>query len=119
MPSTARLGSVGDAMSDLSERRASARRPIVVAVCAWSLVQPTRRRMGSTVDLSPGGALLRLPGLSDAAERLEVRLALPDRPLTATARIVRRQPPDHVAVAFESLSPADYERLLEFARTAR
>jgi hypothetical protein len=101
-------------MSQDDERRVHERRAIAIDVSAWSLIQPTHRLSGTTADLGAGGALLRLPGLSEAAVHLEVRLALPRRSLVARGRIVRRQPPDLVAVAFEGLDPAEQARLLAF-----
>ena len=99
-------------------RRAEERRAIVLDVSAWSLAQPTELLRGTTVDLSAGGALLRLPGLSEAAVRLEVRLSLPEHSLAATVNVVRCGPPDLVAVTFETIAPSEHDRLLEFIRAA-
>jgi hypothetical protein len=105
-------------MSQHLDRRVEDRRAIVVDVSAWSLAQPTELLRGTTVDLSAGGALLKLPGLSDAAVRLEMRLALPERPVAATVNVVRRGPPDMVAVTFETIARSELDRLLEFIRGA-
>jgi hypothetical protein len=105
-------------MSHDPERRAYERRAIVVDVSAWSLVQPTLLLAGTTVELAGGGALLQLPGLSEAAVSLELLLALPGQPLVARGRIVSRQPPDLYAVSFEHIDPSQRERLLEFIRAA-
>jgi hypothetical protein len=103
-------------MSQDLDRRADDRHAVVLDVSAWSLAQPTELLRGTTVDLSVSGALLRLPGLSDGAVRLELRLALPERPVAATVNVVRRGPPDLVAVTFEAIAHPELDRLLDFAR---
>ena len=101
-------------MSESPDQRAFERRAIAVGVSAWSLVQSTERLSGTTVDLSGGGALLELPGLSDAAVRLELRLALPREPFVVVGNIVWRRPPDFVAVAFDDVQESELARLLDF-----
>jgi len=96
------------------DRRAFERCAIAVEVSAWSLVQPTRLLSGTTVDLSGGGAVLRLPGLAESAVRLTLRLDLTDRLLTTLADVVRRQPPDLVAVVFHDIDSSERACLLEF-----
>ena len=101
---------------ELIQRREHMRAPADVTVSAWSLLEPTRRVTGTTVDLSGGGALLRLPGLPRAATLLDVRVALSDRPLAATARIIRQYDPDLVALAWETIGADERERLIEFVQ---
>jgi hypothetical protein len=100
--------------ADTPDRRAADRHPVAIEVSAWSLVQPTVRLLGRTVDLSESGALLRLPGLSEAAVRLELRLALPDAPLVVRGAVVHRRSLDLVGVVFEPLGPATTARLTSF-----
>lgn len=100
------------------EHRPHERRALAVDVTAWSLAQPTVLLTGTTVDLGVGGARLRLPGLSEGALRLEVRLALPEGPLLAKAGIVRREPADVVAVVFDPMADCELERLSAFIRRA-
>jgi PilZ domain len=111
MPSGRRLEQAYDAMAHDPEHRVHERRAVVVDVSAWSLAQPTVLLTGTTIDLGVGGARLRLPGLSQGAVRLELSLALPEQPLTVGAAIVRREPPDLVAVVFDPLAPSEVERL--------
>lgn len=96
------------------ERRRHERRQLSVDVSAWTLVQPTQLLGGRTVDLGIGGASLRLPGLAPGAVRLELRFALPDRPLVVQAAVVHRRPPDLVGVVFDLLDPTVVERLSGF-----
>jgi hypothetical protein len=103
-------------MSQPADHRSYERRAVVVEASAWSLVQATQLVSGTTVDIGEGGVLLRLPGLSEAAVRLELRLAFPGRPLVVNVSVVRRQAPDLVAVVFDVLAPEDLQRVLEFVR---
>ena len=105
-------------MPQPADHRSYERRTVVVEVSAWSLVQATELVSGTTVDIGEGGVLLRLPGLSEAAVRLELRLAFAGRPLVVRGNVVRREPPDLVAVAFDTLDASERGRLLDFIRAA-
>jgi len=107
---------VAGAPEALLERRGSERRAVAIPVSAWSLVRPTARFEGTTVDLSAGGALLRLPGLPSLAATLELRLGLPYGPLAASAAIRWRREPDLVGVELVRIDPHEVARLLEFLR---
>jgi hypothetical protein len=95
-------------------RRARERRPVAVDLWAWSLVHATTRLAGTTVGLSEEGALLRVPGLSEAAVRLEIWLALPDGLLEVKASVVHRKGPDLVGVKFDGLYSSERARLVGF-----
>lgn len=96
---------------NLIQRREELRVAITLKATAWSFHAWTRLLEGETLDLSETGALLHLPKLPPATTRIELRLALPDRPLGLTARVVRRGDADTVAVAFEALAASGRERL--------
>jgi hypothetical protein len=97
----------------------SERRQISLDVVAWSLVEPTRLHNGTTVELGADSAVLELAGVSEAATRLELRVALPDAALLTTATIVARRPPDLVVVSLDELDSYDRARLSEFIRSAQ
>jgi hypothetical protein len=98
----------------LAERRIDLRAAIALAVSGWSLQDPTRLLSGRTVDLSTSGALLELPMMPEAATTLELRISLPDDPLSALGHVVRRRPGGLVAVRLAPKRPADIERLARF-----
>jgi PilZ domain len=95
-------------------RRACERRPVALDLWTWSLAHATKRLAGSTVDLSEEGALLRVPGLSEAAVRLEIWLALPDGLLEMKASVIHQHGPDLVGVKFDGLCSSERARLVEF-----
>jgi hypothetical protein len=98
----------------LAERRADLRTKTALEVGGWSLQDPTRLLSGSTVDLSTSGALLELPMTPETATTLELRISLPDGPLSALGHIVRRSPGGLVAVRLAAKRPAEIERLARF-----
>jgi hypothetical protein len=100
------------------ERREHERFPVELEFTARTLSQPASRLTGNTVDLSPGGALLRLPDLSGLAVSLDLSIALADGPLRATAE-VRWPREDLVGVQFQDMSPDSQIRLVEFLRRLR
>jgi hypothetical protein len=112
-----RLELVGD--PEPAERREHGRVAVELKVSAWSLAQPTRRLAGTTVDLSPGGALLWLPDLSPLAATIDVRIALPEEPLHASGNIAWRRNPGLVAVEFEHIDPREQACLMSFLREFR
>lgn len=105
-----------DGPPELAERRTRERVPVTLEASAWSLLDPTRLVSGETVDVSAGGALLRLPGLAPFASVVEVRIGLPEQPFSTKARVVRRSEPDLVGIAFQAMRPEDQQRLEDFVR---
>lgn len=103
----------------LLERREHIRVPVALEVSGWSLVDATRRLSGRTINAGDGGALLELPMAPSAASMLELRIGLPDGPLHARARVLRREEPHFVAVAFEPMPAEDGERLSAFISQQR
>ncbi len=101
------------------DRREHDRVAAELPVSAWSLSQPTTRLVGYTIDIGNGGALLWLPDLAPLALSLELRIALPDKPLSVTAGIRWRRDPALVGVEFERVSPAGQARLVDFMRSPR
>lgn len=99
---------------ELIERREHVRAPAALEVAAWSLHEPTRLFAGTTANLGAGGALVRLPGLPPAAGVLELKIGLFPRPLVARARVLRREAPDLVVLAFETIGAEERERLAGF-----
>jgi PilZ domain-containing protein len=111
---TLELALVGD--PEPVERRDHGRVPVELEVSAWSLAQPTRRIAGKTVNMTPGGALLRLPDLAPFAATLELTIALPHEPLHVSSAVRWRSDPALVGVEFGRISPAEQARLVEFLR---
>jgi hypothetical protein len=98
---------------ELIQRRHHLRASASFACSAWSLLDPTRLLVGTTLNLSGGGALVRLPLLPPAAPFVDLHLSLPDGPLGVRGRVVRRDDGDLVALGFEGLAAADEERLID------
>jgi hypothetical protein len=105
-----------DGAPALAERRTQERVRITLEAAAWSLLDPTRLVAGKTVDLSPTGALIQLPGLSPFTTMIQIRIGLPDRPFMTRARVVRRQEPDLAAVVFHASNLQDQARFADFVR---
>jgi c-di-GMP-binding flagellar brake protein YcgR len=101
------------------ERRRYERRPVELEVWAWTLTRPTRRLRGTTLDLSPGGALLWLPDLAPGAARVDLTIVLPDWRLHASAGVRRRREPALVGVDFDRIALEEQARLAEFLRRRR
>jgi hypothetical protein len=101
----------------MSEDDPTGRRPLVLDVWAWAADAPGHLLGGETVELGSADAVLRLPKLTEAADRVTLRIALPDRALLTDARVVSRTPPNHVLVAFDSLEPYDQARLRSFVES--
>ena len=97
------------------ERREHERAQVALPTSAWSLVSPTKLHVGTTVDISSGGALLHLPGMPKTAAMFTLQVDLPEHPLAATAVVVRRDD-DNAAVAWQSLSREDRDRLFRLAQ---
>jgi len=96
---------------ELTQRRHHVRAQLEVHFSAWSLLEPTRLLSGTTLNLSGGGALVRLPELPPATNVLDLTLALPDGPLAVRARVVRRDEDGVVALAFDAVTPEQAARL--------
>ena len=101
------------------KRRFHSRVQVELPASAWTLAQPTRRVAGETVDLSTGGAQLRLPDLAPLAASVELWIALPGGPLHVSAGVRWRREPGLVGVEFERISPEEQARLVEFLRGLR
>jgi hypothetical protein len=104
-------------MSEPPERR-DERRAISLDISAWPLTQPTRLLTGTTVELGGDSALLLLTGLTESAEQVDLRIALPERALHVSTTVVERRPPDLVVVSFDWTDSYEQARLGEFLRTA-
>jgi hypothetical protein len=102
----------------MSEDDPTERRPLVLDVWAWAAEAPDQLLGGETVELGSADAVLRLPRLAEAADRVTLRIALPERALLTDARVVRRTPPNLVLVAFDSLEPYEQCRLRAFVESA-
>jgi hypothetical protein len=90
------------------------RAPIEVEVWAWTESDPARLLTGETIELGDHGAVLRLPKLSDAAERLTLRITLPDRPILTEATVISRSNGSVVTVRFVGLGSYERFRILDF-----
>lgn len=101
------------APAPVAERRSNERRALELPLAAWSLARPTARLHGVTVDLSVGGALVRIPELPPLAATVELQLGLPDGPLPLSAAIRWRREPDLAGVEFTRIAPENEERLVE------
>ncbi len=84
---------------------------------AWTLAQATRRLTGTTVDLSPSGALLLLPDLALHAATLELQIVLHDGTVYASATIRRRAEGGRVGVEFVRIDHEQRAQLVEFLRS--
>jgi hypothetical protein len=100
---------------ELTQRRQHVRADVELPFSAWSLMEPTRLLAGTTVNLSAGGALVRLPELPPATTVLDLTLGLPDAPLAVRARVVRRDEGGVVALAFGGASREQETRLSSLA----
>ena len=90
------------------------RAPIEVEVWAWTESDPARMLTGVTVELGDHGAVLRLPKLCDAAERLTLRITLPDRPVLTEATVISRSNGSLVTVRFVGLGSYERLRIVDF-----
>jgi hypothetical protein len=90
------------------------RAPIEVEVWAWTESDPARLLTGVTVELGDHGAVLRLRKLCDAAERLTLRITLPDRPILTEATVISRSNGSVVTVRFVGLGSYERYRILDF-----
>jgi PilZ domain-containing protein len=97
------------------ERRLHGRIQTEIEVSAWTLSQPTRRLAGTTVNLSATGALLRVPELASMAATVELTIALPEKPIHASARVAWREP-GLVGVEFTRISAEAQASLVDFLR---
>src|SRR5207237_7109886 len=86
---------------ELIQRRQHLRVDLEFPCSAWSLLDPTRLLSGTTVNLSGGGALVRLPMLPPAAPFVDLHLELPDGPLDVRGLVIRRDEGDLVALGFD------------------
>ena len=107
------------AAPELIQRRDQVRVQATLGVAVWTPREPTEPILGTTIDLSGGGARLQLPGLPETATRLTVRIDLPSGSLTTEARIIRREAPAIIAVAFDRIQPDDQARLIAFTLERR
>jgi hypothetical protein len=96
---------------ELTQRREHVRAQLEVRFSAWSLLEPTRLLAGTTLNLSAGGALVRLPELPPATNVVDLTLALPDGPLAVRARVARRDEDGVVALEFDAVTPEQAARL--------
>jgi hypothetical protein len=102
----------------VSAKESSARRSVAVDVWAWTAAEPTRLLTGTTIELGPEDAVLRLPKLPDAGDTLTLRIAIPDRGALARATVASRQATDVVTVVFDSIDPYERGRIRTFIDTA-
>ena len=101
------------------ERRKYERQQVELEVWAWTLAQPTRRLDGTTVDLSPAGALLWLPDLAPGVAWIELTIGLPAWRLHTSAGVRRRRDPALVGVDFDRIGAEKQARLVECLRRKR
>jgi hypothetical protein len=102
----------------MSEDDPAGRRPLTLDVWAWAAEAPDQLLGGETVELGTADAILRLPKLTESAERVTLRIALPERALLTEGKVVRRLAPNLVVVAFDSLEPYEQARLRSFVESA-
>jgi PilZ domain len=70
---------------------------------------------GTTIDLSGGGAMLRLRGGRAAAgDAVRVAFELPEEPPVVAIGRVSRSDRDMLSMAFDRIPPSDRERLIRF-----
>ena len=97
--------------------RLSERVPVLAAVLD-QVGRPLREPPERALDLSGGGARVRIPIELEADDPTTAILRLPDGPLIHVAgHIVRRNDDGTVSLAFDRISPSDRERLIRYVFT--
>jgi len=97
----------------LRERRSYVRLPLrTILNCSTEKTQ----FKAVSVNIGEGGMLLEPSGGLEVGQEVELRFALPQNPqiLNPRASVVRRAPPDRIAVHFSELSPEDRKAIQQF-----
>ncbi len=107
-PEVRQVGNILKLMQDvmLREKRSYVRLPLrTVVTCRTSEHQFT----SASINVSEGGMLLETSGGLECGQQLELRFSVPSSPslLNPRATVVRREPPDRMAVQFADLSFED------------
>ena len=107
------LGAIRGCAAD----RLSERVPVLAAVLD-QVGRPLREPPERALDLSGGGARVRIPIELEADDPTTAILRLPDGPpIHVAGHIVRRNDDGTVSLAFDRISPSDRERLIRYVFT--
>jgi CheY-like chemotaxis protein len=107
----------------LREKRQNARLPYRTAV-ECSLGEARERTFnGESINVGEGGMLIQPSGGADKGQELRLEFSMPNRkePLRPRAKVLRRDPPDRIAVQFTAIEPEEVEVIRDyiFGRTER
>ncbi len=99
------------------QRRDNVRLPVSFGLTVWELVDEDEDEpppmIGSVYDLSGGGMQARIPRRLHVGDRFWIRFELPERGFIETEAVVRRHiAGDVYGLEFETISPADRERII-------
>ncbi len=97
----------------LKEKRRHARLPLRTSVTCQ--LGPTRFKSESQ-NIGEGGMLLDMSGGANVGQELEIEFLLPQAssPVKAQVTVLRKQPPDKIAVRFLALTPSDREAIVGY-----
>jgi CheY-like chemotaxis protein len=114
-PEVRQVGNILKLMQDvmLREKRSYVRLPMrTVVTCRCG----EHRFTSASLNISEGGMLLETSGGLDAGHEVELRFSVPSSPaiLNPLAIVVRREPPDRMAVQFMGLSVEDRKAIQGF-----
>ena len=108
------LAAIGGPIS--RERRRSARLAFRTKVECVRGGPRAERFVAESLNMGEGGMLLEGAGGAEIGERLSLEFRLPsaDRPLRTSARVLRKEPEDRMAVEFLDLAIRDLEAIQEY-----
>jgi hypothetical protein len=102
-------------------RRELTRTPAILPVTLIPLDTPLRTSRALTIDVSPGGALVRSAVPLERGSELQVHLQLPteELPIPAAGAVVRRTPEGLLGVRLDRMRAADRELVEAWLRDRR
>jgi CheY-like chemotaxis protein len=107
-PEVRQVGNILKLMQDvmLREKRSYVRLPLRTVVTCRS---GEHKFTSASLNISEGGMLLEASGGMEVGRQVELRFSAPSSPevLNPHAKVIRREPPDHMAVQFLDLSQED------------
>lgn len=100
----------------LEEKRRNARLPYRTSVTCKSVGGAEEQSVLTSLIISEGGLLLQTSGGLEAGQEVYLTFQMPDasNPLNVRAKILRKEPPDRIAVEFIVLSENDREAIRKY-----
>ncbi len=100
----------------LREKRRQARLPYRTTVKCRLPSDAGQERLWTCLVIGEGGMLLAATGAVEENLEVEMEFPMPNRPrpLKARAKVLRKEPPDRIAVEFKSISEEDLEVIRQF-----